>query len=305
MRNRQGNAIAQYGIIIALVALALIPVLYSLGGTIVQQFTNFSQGFGNSEVANNGGGGSSNDNPGGTKDPKDLGKPILDPNDDDNSNSGNVDISCKKDSCTIDFGGYQLTGIPENFGEYIESSGSSGGTDKVVALLEQIAASPELSPDQKNLVEQLANKGHSLANIEKIIEQQAQILSDEGTEPDSNFEQDGEVLDMRLTEFGNLLTSVLSSLNNDPEAKALVNTLSAQIVSLATDMNLAHQVAINSCTEEGACSSNVMQGATVETEPYTNSLDDILNPEASSVSDLDSALICATGHGDDTGIECN
>lgn len=293
--SSSGNSLTQYAIIIGLVSICIIPAYFLLGKNIVEQLTNFGVLLGTDEVTNNSSG------TGASTSLINNDKIVKDPT----VTNPDVKTSCTKDSCTIDFGEYTLTGIPDNFGEFIETAGSSGGTDVLVDILKQIAKNPDLTSEQANLIEQLANKGHSLSSIEEMIEDQAQILVDNGTAPDENFEMDGDVLSQRLTEFSDLFKLLEASLATTPEAKALVGVLSNDIVGLATDMSLAHQVAINSCAEEGSCTSSVLTGATVETEPYNLSLDDILNPEAASVTDLDSSLICASGGSSDDGETCN
>lgn len=291
-----GNALAQYGIIIAIVAVAIIPAFFFLGKNIVDQLTNIGVGLETTSVVNNSTDGS-------IVTPKGLGDSLI--SDDEPGSTGDAEISCVKDNCSIDFGPYKITGIPENFGEFIETAGSSGGSIVLADLLEQIAKNPELTNEESYLIEKLANKGHSLASIEEMIEVQAQILVDNASTPDANFEMDGDVLQARLTEFNDLCTQVESLLASKPETKDIVGVLAGNIVGLATDMSLAHQVAINSCVTEGSCANDVLTGATIETEPYNASLDDIINPEASSVSDVDSALICASGGSNDDGTKCN
>lgn len=82
---------------------------------------------------------------------------------------------CSLDTCTIDFGDYILTGIPGNFGEYIETQGTSGGTDLAAQLFEQLADQLAQQGDTQGAAEykKLANLSHMIACVQKGVEDAA------------------------------------------------------------------------------------------------------------------------------------
>ena len=104
----RGNSLTQYAIIIALIALLLVPVFLILGQNIVNYFAGLDKGLGerkndHTTVSNdqlpanmtNMAGGSL----GGTPD-----KPVE---------------KCQDNECVIDFGEFVLSGVPENFSDYV------------------------------------------------------------------------------------------------------------------------------------------------------------------------------------------
>lgn len=82
---------------------------------------------------------------------------------------------CSEGVCNIDFGTYILSGIPEDFNEFIVASGVSGGTDKIQELMKQIATQLEGTEDDALAedIMKLANMGHNIALIQKSIENHA------------------------------------------------------------------------------------------------------------------------------------
>jgi Flp pilus assembly pilin Flp len=80
---------------------------------------------------------------------------------------------CDGDNCNIDFGTFTLNNVPEDFNKYIESAGSAGGTDKLVALMKQIAAQLEATGNFEDAerIKRLASLGHNIALTERVTEQ--------------------------------------------------------------------------------------------------------------------------------------
>jgi len=74
--------------------------------------------------------------------------------------------------CKIDFGEFILTGIPENFNEFLTTTGTSGGTEKLVSLITQIAKELENNGDQTGAAQykDLANLGHFIGYAQAEIE---------------------------------------------------------------------------------------------------------------------------------------
>jgi len=164
----KGNAIAQYGIIIALVALALVPVFYLFGKNIVDYFANFKNMLGgnNTNVV---------EQPVSTTPEAMPPAPVATAAIKAGELGGTPDqpqLVCKNGICAIDYGDFVLNGIPENFQEFAQAAGISGGTDKLISLIEQIAEQLEADEEHEKAAQlrQLANLGHAVADIDKLYE---------------------------------------------------------------------------------------------------------------------------------------
>ncbi|MEW5819490.1 MAG: hypothetical protein AB1782_04810 [Cyanobacteriota bacterium] len=86
---------------------------------------------------------------------------------------------CKNGKCTIDFGDYILSGIPDNFSEFVEAQGNSGGTDQLAAIFDQLAEQILEEGDQAGYQEYLnmANLCHYLAKMQRNVEEAQTICS--------------------------------------------------------------------------------------------------------------------------------
>ncbi|MEW5820954.1 MAG: hypothetical protein AB1782_12250 [Cyanobacteriota bacterium] len=160
-----GNALSQYGIIIALIFLAILPVFLFTGKNIVSYFNSLYQGLKhNQNISTNKESSASQTNNaqkielikagslGGTQD-----EPVS---------------TCNDNLCNIDYGEFVLKGVPENFNGFVQASGTSGGTEELLALIEQIAQQLEEKGDTEGAKEyrELANLGHFVADVENIVE---------------------------------------------------------------------------------------------------------------------------------------
>lgn len=95
--------------------------------------------------------------------------------------SDNPVKQCNSGTCDIDYGEFMLTGVPDNFGEFVQSSGSSGGTDSLSSLIEQIADQLEEKGDteQAKELKDIANLGHFFSNMQEEIETLAKTCNAE------------------------------------------------------------------------------------------------------------------------------
>lgn len=167
MRKIKGQNITEFAIIVSLVVIVCIVILTLLGGQINKLFDlswmkveNFKP-FGVSYDKNTGK--ALTTGPlGGTPQ-----QPVA---------------KCNAGSCDIDYGDMVLTGIPENFGSFVESSGTSGGTEKLISLLEQIATDLENKGDSAGAQEfrDLANLSHFSAQMQRDIDQKAESCASTG-----------------------------------------------------------------------------------------------------------------------------
>lgn len=156
VRINAGNSIAQYAIIIALVALALIPGFFMIGKSLFENFENLYKGLGGDKDYDLGSSSSPNSIVSTTPDGK---LPVT--------------STCEGSNCTVKLGDIELKDISANFDEIIETSGTAGGTDYLASVLDQIAtqsASANINADDKAKLDQLASIAYQLAAKEKDIE---------------------------------------------------------------------------------------------------------------------------------------
>lgn len=83
--------------------------------------------------------------------------------------------ACVSGACTIDFGSYILSGVPEDFQEVVKNTGTSGGLDNIVDLMMQIADQIEQKGDIAGAQQfrDMANLGHFFAIVDKEREKAA------------------------------------------------------------------------------------------------------------------------------------
>ena len=167
-----GNAISQYAIIIGLVILALIPVFLIFGNTINKSFTDFLHILQNKDVT--------------TTSSTNLNTVINSTSKNTSNYSGTPTSNCEDGSCTIDYGDFVLTGIPDDFSGFIETHGTSGGTETLVALLDQMAEQMKdnVPPEDYQTYKELANLGHILADFEASLEDTAKNCANYKVFPD-------------------------------------------------------------------------------------------------------------------------
>ena len=86
--------------------------------------------------------------------------------------SENKMTDCLDGFCKLNLGSVVLNGIPENFNEFIETAGASGGSDKIAELMTQIADQLEAEGLEKESmqVKKLAVMGHNMAAMQKSVE---------------------------------------------------------------------------------------------------------------------------------------
>ncbi|MEW5819829.1 MAG: hypothetical protein AB1782_06530, partial [Cyanobacteriota bacterium] len=166
MRKKVGASLSQYAILLGVLLLILIPAFFAMGDIIYSNFNHFLNVLkGNSETV-----ASSSTAPG-----ESSAITITNGNGKTNPGIGSPEDpikTCVDKTCTLDFGEFILTGLPEDFDEYVEASGTSGGTEKLFALLEQIAQQLEDEGDTTGAQQyrDLANLGHFIANVQKEVE---------------------------------------------------------------------------------------------------------------------------------------
>ncbi|MEW5820040.1 MAG: hypothetical protein AB1782_07590 [Cyanobacteriota bacterium] len=160
-----GSAINQYAIIIALVILAISPLFMVFGKNIVSYFSHLKTSLSEKSLNNQ------------------ASTAIEDPVQEFSKNifpgelGGTMENpiqKCAGNICHIDYGDFVLSGVPQNFGEFVQSAGASGGTDELLKLLEQllvqIQKDPEMTPDEIAKIQNLMAKGKDIVKLEKYFE---------------------------------------------------------------------------------------------------------------------------------------
>ncbi|MEW5820582.1 MAG: hypothetical protein AB1782_10360 [Cyanobacteriota bacterium] len=164
MKKYSGSGLSQYSIIIALVALALVPVFFILGKSLFRHFEYFYNTIkqkdsfvSNSLTTEQNSSTIPVNTQNNTIPTVNNNVPLSNntttstsPNNVQNTSSNttvyqepyefveNPKVNCSGSNCTLDFGNFTLKGVPSDFGEFIQSAGTSGATDKIATLIEQI-----------------------------------------------------------------------------------------------------------------------------------------------------------------------
>lgn len=163
MRNLKGSNLVEYVIPLVLVAMVVGLGLYY--GVANGSILGFASRSGNMSVDSN--------SQTGVLDPNDNSSPILNPAPGSLKGSlNNPQTQCHNGVCVIDYGSYILTNIPQDFNDFIQTSGSSGGVKRMVDNLRQMANDLEDQSmfDLSNEITQLANLGHNIALIMQEFE---------------------------------------------------------------------------------------------------------------------------------------
>lgn len=165
MTKNNGNALSEYALIIALIGVGLIAAFTTLGENITSLFADtLSSSNSISQIAIDQGAKIKALQSGST--------PSTDSSTTTASPATPVKACNANNICDINFGAYKLTNIPANLSEFIETAGVSGGTESVVALIDQLAEQLQDNglQDQSEALKELASNGHNIAAIENAYE---------------------------------------------------------------------------------------------------------------------------------------
>lgn len=285
-RFSSGDALTQYAIIVSLIALFIIPSFFNLGKTVKNNFEHYNASINNiNEEIDKNVAKKETMILNGTVEPGQLEGTVEEPI-----------AECIDSICSIDFGEYVFNNVPENFKEFVETSGFSGGTQTLANLLDDIAeeASSITDSNTTNLIIQLAQQGHILADYEEQLEINATNLINN---PTLSVKNTFVTPSKKITEgqYRNNFDKTLANINElfeepltseEQQLLQLINLLSNEITTLADTM--------------GGMASNIKENKFTEEE-----LEAILFPQASTITDLDSAILCINGSGEDVNSICN
>lgn len=246
----------------------------------------------------------------------------------------------------LQIGNITLQNVPTNLKEIVQTTGASGGTETIASLLSQIADQAEeanLSPDDASLIRDIANYAHTLALLEKHLENTAiscdfepdcittysdREVSIPGVKENATERNFSDYLCLgeakykyiyKPDDFNDRLQSkytayqyyakmaqLLESNTADPAIVRLVDELSANIAILGEefDNNYGYLEADWSTFSYYDYKTN---NSYSEKAPSTIELikDNFKNYTTSATTNLDAQLICATGEKSDDGTSCN
>lgn len=350
MKKNRGSALVDYVIPTAVIGIILGLSLYYMmsNGTLL----NYLAASANMKVDMN------------------TGQGVIGPNLSNSSTDTGTDgiFTCASGKCDIDFGDFILTGIPENFGELVKTTGTSGGTDELMSLIEQIADQLADKGDADGAAEyrKLANLGHFIADVQKSNESAINAcstkvayeiyscLQDTAAQsaniplpPDladilTGYSQDDSLgLISQRTEIGKARNEMDLTSNVSPGAafivyydKIMANTkysdnmknITKELYKNIADLTDTHSLTVQVSNgfanfvlpdkPQEAYDNFTTFFDKVRYDPLTGEASNyrvfwdgtkyknILHPETSVGTDLNSAFICATGLNKDTGTEC-
>ena len=166
-RKSFGSALAQYAIIIGLISVVLVPVFFVMGNLINGKFKGLSSYFSPPDQQ-------TQDDTSSDTTTIPLPEPLA-----GGSLGGtpqNPVKDCTNGVCTLDYGEFTLQGLPDNFTEVVETTGTSAGTQLLSSLLDQMISQMEGNVDPADLqqIKDLSNMGHLIADYEQYVEDFAQ-----------------------------------------------------------------------------------------------------------------------------------
>ncbi|MGE0199462.1 MAG: hypothetical protein AB7P76_00685 [Candidatus Melainabacteria bacterium] len=198
-----------------------------------------------------------------------------------------------------------LSGYPKSVAQTVETSGANGATMELAnflaAFAEQLEASGEITPEDKNLLMALANQGHEIAYIENLLEEMAATHDDQNGYMELTVDYHG--TPMTVQELTDMIgfynshmdnTDPLSPVGAYPELEKFLN-LYVQVDSAGALGDPVVRQIVESLVGEIALLSDDVESLSAA---Y---MEDLL---PSQVTNRDSASICTIGNGQDAGVQC-
>jgi len=228
----------------------------------------------------------------------------------------------------ITLGSMNLTGIPEDFNEYLQTSGSAGGSDLIAATISEYATQLEaqgVPAETINSIKELANIGHSIAQYEKEYEVKIAACGNDTScieSAISTFDRTQIAVGDARQAYNENINSFTSQLNSGSTAYTFLNKLEEiksdkslsqndinTINELAWDIGVIGEDFQNNVSLLGGTDWNhfidPLTGVAVK-EPFTGDKIEKFNTyNASKITHFDSALICANSNSEDSGTSCH
>jgi Flp pilus assembly pilin Flp len=206
--------------------------------------------------------------------------------------------------------GSQITinGYPDNLSKAIMTVGANGTTTQLLATLErlidELRSKSEITEAQASALRTLANRGHDMAEREKFIEDY--LSNSQNSRP-----QAGEAVTYKgktysgLDEFSRSLDILSSGLKK--ESQAAFDEAYQEALNSAALQDPAVRAVVDSLVQDIVNIADVFGGETsaflTRPEKYPT-YQDLLESTASKQTHQDSAEICKVGDRKDSGIQC-
>jgi hypothetical protein len=246
---------------------------------------------------------------------------------------------CKDGYCVIDYGKYVISNIPQQFDEFVQTSGAAGSVEKMSSYLKKMAENmhDQGSIDLANEITTLASIGHNIALIMQEYERIYNLCSGDSVcisgydslpfpmpegydESVLSFPADATYATMLDSgAFGDVLNGenssplasayvdqfnlIMDSSTLDDPTKGVIQELSWNIGMLGQDFQTNYGL----LTGQTVNYYDPITGlpATPVDSVFANPVEGFENYSASRLTNTYSSLICATGYGEDTGTTCH
>jgi len=297
----KGQSLSEYGLVAVLVGVASISALVLLGGSLQNAMQNLwpQPVLTTAPVISAVSNGTNSKSP------------------DSGAASGTHSVAITLESGKV----ITLPAYPNNLAQMVETLGANGTTaimsDNLKLLAEEMLAAGEIDEAQYNSLVLLANKGHEIGRIERDLEgiisestTYAGLMSGLKAHPELFNAKNTSILIGFDNPLGGVVTGSLDSMDNlnakgftqefllayqevarngsleDPVIKLVVDQLSADISSLSDSME--HET------------NKVLHQLGGSYDP-----NQVLTRIVSDMTHQDAVGICATGNGQDTGVQCS
>lgn len=245
---------------------------------------------------------------------------------------------------TLDNGStIDLSEYPQDIPTSLSTSGANGTTEKILGNLQiltrELASTGKITPAQAGMLNDLANKGHEIAELERMIETaaqnsngdraaflnatiqlqgQTQTLGRADIASQLGFAYDyqtGEIYYAPESLLGTFLELRTQAENNgslnDPQVRQTVNSMVNQIVNIANGVETTVYFIQTDTTQNIANFNEQIQDyMTREQQTFADAGTSTITPlslngqSASSATHSNSGTICTTGNGQDNGSAC-
>lgn len=217
---------------------------------------------------------------------------------------------------------------PENMIDTVQTVGANGATDQLANIIREtgarLLAEGKITPAQASLLDTLANRGHSIANVQKAVEDGFALAAATGKSPlEVKVSAEGQsdwvpyLLDAMLNESNGSAGTPQDVLAHIVGGHSILDSTDGELGTSGPVMDAFHLAYIEA-RDNGAlydpAAKAIVDDAVIQIFGINASLLNnaaAIAPEAmrekmaSSLTHAESAIICDTGNGKDTGTLCN
>lgn len=219
-----------------------------------------------------------------------------------------------------------LSNYPASLASSIETAGTNGTTETLLAQLssitDQLKAQGQLSEQQQSLLTQLANQGHEIANIEKLIEESYIAADGDMTKfdrtplvyggqlysPHDLSQQIGFFPEGGQDGYGPIVEdfkSIYQQLDlEDPVVREMISILVNQIINTANGVESALSLRKEGDSIETFHASVITALDEIDWALGTSTQASLMDLGASALTRNNSSRICKSGDGQSTGTSC-